>query len=333
VADWLTNEELALTAHRLGTAVMAMYDKAGIIVSLPAYAGGTPSPDSRQTFINSFIADAEDFMSVEPQKVEDEYHRMHQEGDKLDKIASAEGGALENANARLAGNWHGAAADAFAAQMFNIQRFLDEQRDRTLQAAQAMGTLYKLAIETRRSYYNLAEATIAACEKEMADQDNRDTKAEVGMLGEIVSAGLSLVSLEKAVDLLKEGLKGFTDITTKSVEISLEGSEAPDVVESYIRGRNQLRESFDSGLHELAKWIKDQDSQFRGGSMPILEPLPACLDITGPDFRYEIFQHEDRDPASYGPRVEQQRAELAEMNHRTSDPEIGRRLAGDKGPV
>jgi hypothetical protein len=301
-------------------------------VSLPAYPGGTPSPDSRQTFINSFIADAEDFMSVEPQKVEAEFERMLGEGSVINVLGSTQGGALENANARLAANWHGAAADAFAAQMFNIQRFLDEQRDRVLQAAKAMGTLYKLTIETRRSYYNLAEATIAACAKEMTDQENRDTKADIGILGEIVSAGLSLFNLEKAVDLLKEGLKGFTDITTKSVEISLEGSAAPEVVESYIRGRNQLRESFDSGLHELAKWIKDQHSQLRGESMPILEPLPACVDITGPDFRYEIFQHEDRDPGAYGPKVEQQRAELAEVNHRTSDPEIGRRLDGHKGP-
>ncbi|HEV8554848.1 MAG TPA: hypothetical protein VGR06_00430 [Actinophytocola sp.] len=90
---WTTNEDLALIAHRLGTAVMAMYDKAGITVSLPAYPGGTPSPDSRQTFVNSFIADAEDFMSVEPQKVHDEFSRMLQEGTKLNLL-----GITEHAN-------------------------------------------------------------------------------------------------------------------------------------------------------------------------------------------------------------------------------------------
>jgi len=305
VADWLTNEDLALIAHRLGSAVMAMYEKAGITVSLPAYPGGTPSPDSRQTFINSFIADAEDFMSVEPRKVEAEFERMLGEGRVIDGLGSTQGGALENANARLAANWHGAAADACAAQMFNIQRFLAEQRDRILQAVKAMGTLYKLTIETRRSYYNLAEATIAACEKEMDEQDKRDTTAQVGLVGEIVDAGLSLFSAEKLVHLLSEGIKGFIQIGVKTVEISLDASEAAEVVENYLGGRDRLRESFDSGLHELTKWIKAQDSQYRGEPIPILEPLPACVDIAGPDFRYEIFQHEDRDPGSYGPKVEQ----------------------------
>jgi uncharacterized protein YukE len=332
VADWITNEDLALTAHRLGTAVMAMYDKAGITVSVPAYPGGTPSPDSRETFINSFIADAEDFMSVEPQKVQGEFERMLGEGNVINRLGSTQGGALENANARLAANWHGAAADAFAQQMFNIQRFLDEQRDRILQAAKAMGTLYELSIEARRSYHNLAEATIAACEKEMDEQDKRDTTAQVGLLGEIVDAGLSLFSAEKLVQLLSEGIKGFTQIGAKTVEISLDASEAAEVVQNYLGGRDRLRESFDSGLHKLTKWIKAQDGQYRREPMPILEPLPVCVDITGPDFRYEIFQHEDRDPDTYSPKIEQQRAEITKKRQ-AEDSEISRRLNSDKGPV
>ncbi|HEV2780833.1 MAG TPA: WXG100 family type VII secretion target [Actinophytocola sp.] len=333
MADWKTNEDLALIAHRLGTAVVAMYEKGGFPISVPAYPGGAPTPDARQTFVNSFVEDAEDFMSLEPRKIYDEYARMEQEGSALRDLGSTQGGALENANARLAANWHGDAAEAFAAQMFHIQRFIDQQRDRTLQAAQAMGTLYRLAIEARRSYHNLAEATIVACEKEMADQDDRDTKAQVGMLGELVKTGVNLFDVKKVGELVGKGIDNFTEMGVTMVDIALDGSEAPAVVESYIRGRNELRESFDSGLTELTKWIKLQDSLYREEPMPILEPLPAYLDISGPDFRYDRFEHEDRPPDSYGPRVEQERAEIAEEERTAGDSEIGRRLGGDKGPV
>src|SRR6266540_3003136 len=155
---WRTNEHMAQLAHELGTEITQMLDNetGGVPNYPPLVPGGAPSPNPQKMIVDSIVADAVDFMSLEPQKIADEYQRMQSAADATGENGEAKRN-LKIALAQIAANWHGAAAVAFAGQMSNIEEFMDQQEMNLLVAAQAMGTAFGLAVRIRESYCNLAE--------------------------------------------------------------------------------------------------------------------------------------------------------------------------------
>src|SRR5262249_45199354 len=115
VSDWKDDPTLGYTARSLGENVVIMYNSCGMTIpDVYLDPRGAPSPHIDQAVVSMFVLDAEDFMSPDPQQLIDEYQRMQ-------RVAEATGGddgearaALDLAQARLAANWHGEAADAFA---------------------------------------------------------------------------------------------------------------------------------------------------------------------------------------------------------------------------
>src|SRR5689334_13316365 len=192
MVNWRTNEQMAQLAHELGTEMTQMIDNdTGAVPDYPPLVpGGAPSPNPQKMIVDSIVADAVDFMSLEPQKIADEYERMRSAADTTGGNEEAKRN-LKIALARLSANWHGAAAEAFAGQMSDIEEFMDSQERNLLLAVQGMGTAFGLAVQIRESYYSLAENTAVAC-KNVITRQNRDKAPHAGIaMGvEIVKAGL-----------------------------------------------------------------------------------------------------------------------------------------------
>ncbi|SMD20756.1 hypothetical protein [Kibdelosporangium aridum] len=317
MADWKTDAELYDIANRLGRKIIEMYSKAGVWISAGLYV---------DTLIKNIVMDAETYMSLEPQRIIDEFERMQKAARDTGEDAVSK--ATLNTAAIKLGEWTGAGAEAFMDQMNYIQTFMEQQNRQILFAAHCMGTAYSLAVNARRNYYELADATIAACDKEMKKQAERDTKATIGILSEIATACITgFGKPDKAATVVRWGLESFVAIGAKTGEVVIEGSEAPEVVSSYTRARSNLESSFHDGLAELTRWIEVQERDLAEVKNPILEPLQREIDVTGADFDYGKFFHDARDPAVFGAKVEQERKKIQEEQNRPPGL-IGQRLDG-----
>jgi uncharacterized protein YukE len=318
MVNWRTNEQMAQLAHELGTEMTQMLDNegGGVPDYPPLVPGGSPTPNPQRTIVDSLVRDAMDFMSLEPQKVADEYQRMQ-------RAAGATGANeeskrdLKRALARLSANWHGAAAEAFAGQMSDIEEFMNQQETNLLLAAQAMGTAFGLAVHMRESYCNLAENTIAACRNVLAKQSH-DGGPQVSLASgvEIVKAGVKLVDVDTVKKLKDWAIDRFFDAAKGAAEKKpVQDTGAAATVDFYVRARDQLRRSFRDGLSQLRDWLNDQHWAYIRKPIPLLVPLPACTDVDSPDFSYGRFFNDHHESGSYAPRVEQERKNYLDEKH------------------
>lgn len=334
---WKSDSALGMIAFDLGRKVIEMYDSCGTPIPT-TYVDprgphrGSPSHDAQQTFIEMFILDAEDFTSLDPQKIIDEYQRMRQAAD----ATGTESGAdqhLGTARTKLAAGWHGEAAVAFAEQLENIGKFMDQQQERLVYAMQAMGTAFGLAVQFRQSYFDLAETTIEACRAVMAKHPDAptvtSTMIEIG--SELVKLGVGAVGAKSPKELAKVGIEWFKEEFQGAVKekVSIDSSDAARVLDGYVNARSRLRGSFEDGLGQLGMWLDRQRGSYFSLRVPILEPLPASCDVRGPDFSYGKFFNDGHDATAYAPKVEQERKKFAEENPRPDGP-IHRRLKGEE---
>lgn len=304
---WRTNEQIADLAHRLGTNVTQMLDNEGPGVPdfPPLTPGGPPSYNPQQTIVDSIVSDSVDFMSLEPQKISDEYLRMQKVADDTGENGDAKRN-LKIALAQIAANWHGDAALAFAGQMSNIEEFMNQQERNLLVAAQAMGTAFGLAVHMRESYCDLAENTIAACKNVIAKQSpGGGPRAGIAIGVEIVKAGIKLADIDTVKKLKDWAIERFLDVVKGAVE----------VVESYLRARDQLRRSFEDGLKQLRDWLNDQHWAYLRKPIPLLVPLPSSVEVASPDFSYDKFFNDHHDPGAYSPKVERERKKYVDEQH------------------
>lgn len=315
---WRTDAELTEIARELGAAMAHMLelDQRGPLGDTPLVPGGSPSPNLGATIMESMALDARDFMSLDPQKITDEYNRMT-------RAATASAGAdtvrsgLDAGLARLAANWHGDAAEAFTFQMGYIKRFLERQEATLLVAAQGMGTAFALSVSMRQSFYDLAENTAVACDAVSDKKQSADggSSFEVSSGVEVVKNCVKLFDIDSikkmkgwAVDRFFDALTGVT----KKEKVDDSGAQA--VVDSYLRSRDQLRRSYQDGLNQLRDWLGERKWDYLGTPSQLLDPLPACADVHSPDFSYSQFFDDHHDPTLFSPRVEQEREKAATGN-------------------
>ncbi|UVS81918.1 hypothetical protein [Actinokineospora sp. UTMC 2448] len=314
---WETDTDLGLAAHRLGEKIMEMYDKAGI----PTSTGFDFGPNSDSPFITSIIIDAQDFATLDPQKIIDESERLRAVWNALsgDDHAVAD---LEQAAANLAVHWHGEAADRFHDQMIFIREYLVDHARVTERAVLALGMMLAVAARVRRNFRLLADGVVVACEQEMAAQEVRTAEAATKRSATVINGVVDLFSTNPA-ELLKNGIKTVTNIAAAELEIDLKKTGAPEVVASYIRGRDALRVDFEDAMTQIEQWVDRETAALGEESVALLRPLPASYSPSSPDFRYELFASGYRPSEHFGPKVERQRTES-----QTPDPNsaVTRRL-------
>jgi uncharacterized protein YukE len=313
---WVADAELGILAQRLGEKIIEMYAKAEI----GSVGGFGPNHDG--TLVESVILDAADFASLDPQKIIDESERMR-------SVVLALGGQgqakadLDQAATILATRWSGDAADRFHDQMKFIQYFLEDHARVAERPMVALGMALAVSMRVRANYQQLAEATIVACDQEIAAQAQRTAEADIKRTSTLITGVIGHFGNNPA-ELVKSGISGVTNVIATEMEIDLKVSGAPDVVMAYTAARDHMRADYDDALTQITQWLDRESEGLTASEVALFRPLPTSFSPTSPDFRYENFASGHHPVAEFAPVVEGPRAEALPADP-TSD--VSRRLA------
>jgi hypothetical protein len=305
VGDWVSDDEIWTAENALRDTFVAMLDD-----ELPA--SGYPRDQ-----IAGLERDVHLFVSIDPQKLADEYERVY-------KAAKAVGNSIQGVSdlrqsIRYLDNWTGAAADEFKKQIDKMEIFCDEQETRLLRGVQGLAAAYVVAVNGRASFFSLLNATKAAGINEIDDQRKEDAKLTSALLFDM-AAGLLEGDPKK---MLAWGTVNLIEIGKDVVDRLIEGNDADQVMDSYRREADALVRSFEDALNHIAKDFGNQTSDAAQPS-DMYKPLPPICDVGSPDFRWENFQDTVHDPGPIGPAVEEERKKLVAEKEQQS--EIDRRL-------
>jgi hypothetical protein len=229
---------------------------------------------------------------------------------------------LEQAATKLAVHWSGAAADRFHDQMKFIQYFLDDHARAAERPMIALGMALAVSVRARANYQQLAEATIVACDQEIAAQAQRTAEADIKRTSTLITAVIGMFSKDPS-EVAKNGITAAVNLVASDMETDLKVSGAPDVVMAYTAARDQMRADYDDALAQIAQWLERESDGLAANAVPLFQPLPSSFSPTSPDFRYESFASGHRRVAEFAPLVERPRTEVPD-----ADPtsEVSRRL-------
>jgi hypothetical protein len=317
---WVTDEQLYDAADRC----------ARKLIEMCADATGdphtTPPGSLPRTIAGSLRLDAEDFMLFDPARL-DEYARILAIAKATGSNPHAYADFEETKNHLI--NWTGDAAIAFKRQVDLMTEFCDLQQFNILQALLGLLATGQLAVRARADYLELAEATIAAAQREIGEQAKREATAVVSIAGEIVDAVLNL----EPGRLLNGAISIFVKIGGESGKYVIEGADADVVIGNYVRARTELARFYDQELRTLGKRLQERIDEVLRDGQPLREPLPAYCQVDSPDFSYERFQStRGGELAPITPVVEEERRKYVEEK-KVADTEIDRRLNPDKGAI
>ncbi|MFD1044257.1 hypothetical protein ACFQ1S_00925 [Kibdelosporangium lantanae] len=288
------------------------------------------SPEVVNAMRGQLLGNAADFLSLDPQKIIDEWERMQKAakdvGVDMSDAVTVELGATKD---HLQG-WYGQGADAFRAQVDAMRSFTGQQFDFTTRAIQALAAMLKIAVQSREDFVALAQATIDKITKAFAaaDDDEPVTNFLIKMGNGVAKAVLGVISdPEKAVFAIAENV---LDISVEGVTYSVNGVKVADVVNSYVGQRDKLLAGYENELKMVADRLHSDQEQALTPSK-LLTPLPLSLSVNSPDFRYDNFMSKDMDPGQFSPKVETERQKYAadkQDKPAGSDSPIQQRLAG-----
>ncbi|MFC0115837.1 hypothetical protein [Kibdelosporangium aridum] len=224
-------------------------------------------------------------LSLDPQKLEDEY-------DRLNEVAMAVGynyPAITDirASVRNLADWKGRGADAFKAQIEMMELFCEEQQTMLLQGMQCLAAAYAAAVETRDVYYNLVMATEAAARNAKDKARKEDTKFAWAAVFDVADGVLSAGSgglLGTSIGVVVQVAKDYTQRV-------IEGDDSDQVMENYRRQADELFQSLGHSLNKITSTLTDQSVRAEKPS-PMHAPLPAMCDVKGAAFSYEYFYND-----------------------------------------
>lgn len=107
------------------------------------------------------------------------------------------------------------------------------------------------------------------------------------------------------------------------------GTEAIPVVKEYTTAYDDLFESYEANLRQIADWLSARTADLEAAAATIPEPLPAQYDVDSPDFRYEYLASVSQAESDLGPDVGRERQRYAEEKA-TGGGLIGQRLSGEE---
>ncbi|CAM3993366.1 hypothetical protein KIPE111705_35155 [Kibdelosporangium persicum] len=309
MAGWRSNEQIENAAEHLKATFRWLKDDEW-------FASGNP-----REHIDIIPRDVRIVLSLDPQKLADEYERMHKAARAVGTNGDLEADLAESA-AHLA-NWTGDAADEFRRQVKKIETFCDDQQGRILRGLQCVAAAYALATEVRDSYHKLVQATEAAARIAKEDAEKEDTKLYWAILHNLVDGMLN----SSPRNFLNQGAVTGVQISKDITQRVIEGDDADQVMAAYRREADGLCESFGNALDRITQ---DLSGQVQDAADPetLCKPLLPICHVHSPAFRYENFKNEIRGVGPIGPIVAEEREKyLAEKKvDAPGDSEIGRRL-------
>lgn len=317
----VTDDDLRSSAYRLSGAMVAMLRADGVD---PDIFGNADQTDA-DVFGESIDADAEMYMSMNPDRLREEFDEIHKA--TLDTWLHADpNGVVDSLKIEVEAWWHGEAAAAFSRQMSQIGNCLRAQREYTLYATHSVSMMYALSVQFRASCRDLMEKTADTCEAIAAEQPNPGLDwASIGTsFAKAVVDGIKSADPGKLTEWAVDQLLGAAAGTLEPK--SVPGDKAIPVVSGYVAARDSLFASYEDNLEQIRAWIQARwdDVQADTGSIP--EVLPPSTDVDSPDFRYEHFAHVS-DSADLAPEVERERQQYVEEKSKPGGL-IGHRLGG-----
>jgi hypothetical protein len=331
MAYWRTNEQMATWADIFATELLNMVNFT--TEKSPNIPGVDPQVNGEAVVRDAIIEDAEFFMSMNPERLEQEFNEQVRAAALVQDDAAL-------ANVRYAQSlfapsiWTGDAAEAFHKQMTNIENFVTEQREQALTAAQAAGMMLAVSVQFRESFFSLMDMTTDVCQAAVRGQVNTGTNWK-SLLVDIVAEVKSVLTTKAvadlgsgAVDKLISDMKVFTDEPVPD-------SDAGAIIDGYIGSRDRLKRSFQDNVGSILLWITARRTEFADAERrpELMAPLPPTTDVDGPAFRYSEFGYVDPIPGMDDTSVERERQRYVDEKPRPEpDGVIGRRLTGEGEP-
>lgn len=319
--SWVTNETLSLAADELGDVMLSMLSLAGIPIDIP----GIPDKEDAQAMKGFILADAMDYMALDPARLEQEYNDILTASRYFTEHPDAKS-QMNTANAEIAANWVGTASDAFALQVQNVVAFMENEETYMWYAAQGVSMMYALAIQFRGAFHDLVTKSTQLCRALIAKVEIPSLDWDI-VLMDAAKAGLDLVTMQSAKDLAKWGVSKLLETVqgqTKSDPVVAEVEL--DALNDYIDSRDRLKNSFEANLDEVRRWIMNRADDLDDVAIPLKEPAKVGMDVDSPDFSYDDFYYNDHDPNVYAPEVERERTKYVEEK---SNGLIAQRLRGE----
>ncbi|WP_436496812.1 hypothetical protein [Actinokineospora sp. HUAS TT18] len=317
MGNWVSDYDVQMARQYMQDAVVMMFDSGW----LAEWPGELVDASRRHVEIAN---------SLEPQKIADEFDRTLRAAQSVGQNAEAVAKLRVAATSHLVG-WTGPAATAYKEQLAKMETFCEHQQTDLANALQALTATFGVAVEVRRGYHSLFLSTIEAAKHEMDQQDGRDTKFAVALIGDFAKGALNI----NPIRLLSGGaLETLIDVGTHVHEYAAEGG-ADAVVNTYLSAANRLEEELRDGLLTIRGHLRGHLDRVAKIDPPLFRPLPSNCDIDSPDFRYESFALAGQDRSvtdGLAPRVSAEREKYAKETTDRDNP-IGRRLDGDKGAI
>jgi hypothetical protein len=272
---------------------------------------------------------ARDFLSLDPQKILDEWDRMAKAardvGVDVSEVVTVELGAAKD---HLA-DWHGEGADKFKEHVDQIRAFTGRQYHSIMETVRALAALLRIAVQARDDFSALAQATADQVDKAFEDKAEESTEFVLKVGSGIAKGVLEVISdPKKAAFAIAETVM---DIAVEGVTLAIGGDKLGDIVAAYVQQRDRLLDGYETELDEVAHLLERAQHRHLAEDASLIEPLPVTLNVNSPDFRYSSFMSKDMDPVQFGPAVERERQRFAtEQQPRLMNPDspIQQRLAG-----
>jgi hypothetical protein len=316
----VSDDDLRSASYALSYAMSEMLAADGIdpdIIGIPDQMDG-------DVFARSFEIDAELYMSMNLDRLKDEYEEILDAANAT-KWESDPGGFVGSAKTDIEAWWVGPASVAFADQLNRIQACIESQYVYTVHAATAVSMMFAVNGQFRVSCLDLMQKTAQQCKTvtdELEQAPPAWSEAGMGLFKAAVEA-IKGADPSKIKDWAVDQI--YSQIGSALTPVPVVGAEAIPVVTGYNEARDRLFTSYEDNLGQVQGWIKERRNDLAGLTMAFPVELPPCTDVDSPAFQYDQFFY-SLEPGVHGPEVERERQKYAD--EKKPDGIISQRLDG-----
>jgi hypothetical protein len=289
-------------------------------VALANQDGAFPGPWGIEVLRNTLHEDANQFLSLDPQKILDEWERMQQVANKVGVDVSEDVTIELNATAAHLSDWHGRAAEEFKARVSSFEAFSGLMHLTVLETVKALAAMLRVAVQAREDFAALASATADTVTKAIEKADDKRTEFSLKVGNGVAKTILNMFTDPKG--WATAAAENAMDIAVEGTIYAMNGSDIGEIVDNYMRERDRLLRSYEVELDEVADIIGKAQGYFLGQNPKLFLPLPSYTRVESPDFRYENFMSKDMGTAVFGPKVDEERKNQAadKQPNRVMDP-------------
>lgn len=302
-----------------------LHHQAGVVakkfVALANKEGSFAGPWGSEVLGNTLREDSDQFLSLDPRKIIDEWDRMQAVANKVGVDVSEEVTIELDASEAHLSDWHGSAAEAFKARISEFRSFSGTMHLSTLKTVAALGALLRLAVQAREDFFALASATAGTVDKALEEAEDKQTEFMLKVGNGVAKSVLNMFTDPKG--WATAAVENAMDIAVEGAIYAMGGGKTGEIVDNYVRERDRLLRNYEVELDEIADTLKRAQGHFIAQPFRLLVPMPSCTSVDSPDFRYEHFLSKDQSTDAFGPKVDEERRKRAaeRQPHRLMDPD------------